>query len=291
MILYLILSILSSACLLIILKKFISWKVETIHGIIVNYWVAASCSFLVAPSKNLLALSQLADIWYVSLSIGFLFIIVFYIIAKTAQKVGVAVASVASKMSMVIPITAGLFLYDESMGAQKMIGILIAIPAVILASNGSSVAGQTNIKLSNFGLPLLLFVGAGMVDTAIKFAQFKFMNDDNRQVVIMSIFASAGLFGILRLIYELTVLKKKLLLRSVAGGILLGVTNYLSLYFLLKCLETPGTESSTVFAFVNIGVVISSFFAGLILFKEQPERNKIIGVVLSLVAIVILSYQ
>jgi drug/metabolite transporter (DMT)-like permease len=116
------------------------------------------------------------------------------------------------------------------------------------------------------------------------------MNEDNFQVVIMSIFACAGIFGLFRLIYEMVSDKNIPSLRSVAGGIVLGVTNYLSLYFLLKCLGTPGTESSTVFAYVNIGVVITSFFAGLFIFKEKPGRNKIIGVVLSLVAIVILSW-
>ena len=291
MILYLLLSIISSTFLLIILKSFIKWKVETLHGIIINYWTAASFSFLLSPGENYAQLPALKPIWFVSLGIGFLFIVVFYITAKTAQKTGVAVASVASKMSMVIPITAGLFLYNESMGLQKMIGILIAIPAVILASNGSSMKVNQKFKMTDAGLPILLFFGAGLVDTAIKYAQHHFMNDDNRQVVIMSIFASAGLFGILRLLFEILILKKKLSWISIGGGILLGITNYLSLFFLLRCLESPGTESSTVFAYVNIGVVISSFFAGLLVFHEKPERNTIIGVALTLVAIVILSYQ
>lgn len=290
MILYLLLSIISSTGLLIILKSFTKWKVETLHGIIFNYWTAASLSFFISPSKNLEQLPQLSSIWYITAIIGFLFIIVFMITAKTTQVAGVAVASVASKMSMVIPITAGLFLYNESMDAQKMIGILIAIPAVILASNGSSSKLKTEFKWSTLALPILLFFGAGVVDTAIKYSQHHFMNDDNRQIVIMAIFASAGTIGTMRLLFELTVQKKVLHWRSIFGGILLGITNYLSLYFLIKCFETPGAESSTVFAFVNIGVVITSFFAGLFIFKEHPERNKIIGVLLAVIAIIILSW-
>ncbi|MBL0342067.1 MAG: EamA/RhaT family transporter [Bacteroidetes bacterium] len=267
MLIYLLLSILSSTFLLIILKSFIRWKVETLHGIIFNYWVAALLSFSIAPAHNTAQLPSLLNMWYVSLFIGFLFIVVFYITAKTTQISGVAVASVASKMSMIIPISAGLFLYNESMGLQKLIGILIAIPAVILASNSGSISNTKSFNLKQIGLPLLLFFGAGLVDTAIKFTQHQFMNDDNRQVVIMSIFASAGIFGILRLIFEIAILKKQVSLRSVGGGVVLGVTNYLSLYFLLKCLESPDTESSTVFAYVNVGVVVTSFFAGILLFQ------------------------
>ncbi|MBK7389668.1 MAG: hypothetical protein IPI23_11560 [Bacteroidetes bacterium] len=59
----------------------------------------------------------------------------------------------------------------------------------------------------------------------------------------------------------------------------------------MKCLESPGTESSTVFALVNIGVVITSFITGLVLFKEPSDRNKIIGLMLSVIAILVLSVQ
>ena len=109
--------------------------------------------------------------------------------------------------------------------------------------------------------------------------------------IIMSIFASAGLIGLFKLLFEVIVHKKHLSLRSIGGGLLLGSTNYFSLYFLLKCLESPGTESSTVFALVNIGVVITSFITGLVLFKEPSDRNKIIGLMLSVIAILVLSVQ
>jgi drug/metabolite transporter (DMT)-like permease len=292
MYIYLLLSILSSTFLLIILKNFIFWKVETLHGIIVNYWTAATLSFMISPVENYNRFYILESVWPTSMMIGFLFIMVFYITAKTAQISGVAVASVASKMSMVIPIGAGLILYSESMDFQKGLGIFLAIPAVIITSLPSSkVEGtKTELNFKSLLLPAFLFLGAGLVDTAIKFAQHQFMTDENRQLVIMSIFGFAGIFGLLRLLFEIFILKKKLSWRSIGGGVLLGVTNYLSLLFLLRCLESPGSESSTVFAFVNTGVVITSFFAGILLFKEKPERNRLFGLALAITAIIILSY-
>ena len=138
-------------------------------------------------------------------------------------------------------------------------------------------------------LPVLLFLGAGLVDTTIKLAQHFYMNDDNRNVVIMSIFGFAALFGTLKLIYDRFHLKKPVLFRSIAGGILLGVVNYFSLYFLVKCLGMPGAESSTVFAIVNIGVVLLSFVLGLMLFREYITRIKITGIILAIIAIILLS--
>jgi len=291
MVLYLLLSIISATFLLIILKKFIFWRVDTLHGIIVNYWTAATLSFLVSPVENTNRFHELGSIWPASCFVGFLFIMVFYITAKTAQKTGMAVASVASKMSMVIPITAEIILYSESLGLQKAVGILIAIPAVILTSKPSKNSFvETKLSMKDFALPVLLFFGAGLVDTAIKFVQHSFMTDANRQLIIMSIFGFAGIFGLIRLLFEIFVLRKQFTLRIVGGGILLGVTNYLSLLFLLRSLETPGSESSTIFAFVNIGIVITSFIAGLIMFSEKADNNRIIGLILAVIAIIVLSY-
>ena len=286
---YLLLTILTSTGLFLILKSFRYYKVDTFHGIAFNYWTASAMAFAMSPQQIISQSSELTGYGYVPVLIGGLFIIVFYITGLTTQKLGVGPASVASKMSMVIPIAAGVLLYQESMGLQKIAGILLAIPAVILVSWPSDKETRHGSGLSQYSLPVVLFLGAGLVDTAIKFAQHHFMNDANRQLVILSIFMSAGIFGMFRVLYEVIRLKKTVHLRSIIGGVALGITNYLSLYFLLKCLETPGSESSTVFAYVNIGVVISSFIAGLLLFGEKPEKTKIIGVVLSVISITILS--
>ena len=286
---YLILSILTSTGLFLILKSFHYRKIDTLHGIAFNYWAAASLAFATAPSKVISHSHELLEYGYIPVIIGGMFIVVFYITGITTQKLGVATASVASKMSMVIPVAAGVFLYHESMGLQKITGILFAIPAVILVSRSGDNDKVRGSGFGMIGLPLLLFIGAGLVDTSIKFTQHHFMNDSNRQLVIGSIFLSAGIFGMLRVLYEVIFLRKKVLLISIAGGILLGITNYLSLYFLLKCLAAPGSESSTVFAYVNIGVVLTSFISGMLLFGERPERLRLIGVVLSIIAITILS--
>ena len=51
MVLNLILSIISSALLFVILKKFKDWNVETIHGILVNYFMASLLSILFSDIK------------------------------------------------------------------------------------------------------------------------------------------------------------------------------------------------------------------------------------------------
>jgi len=86
--------------------------------------------FLLAPVQ-LQPYELLAKPWALSaVIIGSVFIGMFYIMALSSQKVGVAVSSVANKMSLVIPVIAGFLLYQESAPILKIIGIILAITSL-----------------------------------------------------------------------------------------------------------------------------------------------------------------
>lgn len=286
------LAILFSTLLYIILKKFTAWKVNTLHGIIINYFVAGSFAFSQHFESNLKNFHSLKNIWPELFVIGLLFISVFFIIARTTQTAGVGVASIASKMSMVIPITAGLFLYHENITFTKIAGICLAIPAVIITGKPTTPKTATRFKpeLKTILLPFILFIGAGLVDTSIKLAQHYHMNENNQDLIIMAIFMFAGLTGAVKMLIDFIKDRTLPSWKSTGGGILLGIVNYFSLYYLLNALASPGSESSTVFAIVNIGVVLSSFIAGIILFSEPVSKLKYFGITIAVIAIVLLSY-
>src|SRR5688572_1160500 len=103
----LLLSIVFSTMLFVILRLFPKMKVITFNGIVVNYFVAATWSFIVSGKTFGEAMPE-TGLLPVILIMGSLFISVFFITGLTTQRTGVAVAAVASKMSMVIPVAAGL---------------------------------------------------------------------------------------------------------------------------------------------------------------------------------------
>jgi drug/metabolite transporter (DMT)-like permease len=285
----LLMSIISSALLFVILKKFSSWGVVTVHGILFNYFTAAGLSLLLSDLDWTIARNHILIAWPYTIGIGLLFILVFVLTGITAQKNGMATASIASKMSMVIPISIGIVFYKDSMDIQKGIGLAMALPAVLLTVDQSGSKTQGRFDLRFWLLPILLFLGAGLVDSAIKFAQHILMGDGNDYLIIAMIFASAGCFGLIKLTYDSFAGKEPLKWVSFLGGLLLGSVNFCSLYFLVRCLDSPGAESSFVFAIVNVGVVLLSFFIGWMVFNEKPNARKIIGLVLALISIVVLA--
>ncbi len=120
----LLLSILSSSVLLVIFKFFNRFGVNNFQAITVNYFVAASLGFMLSPASIPIP-DLLRQPWTASaLVIGCVFIAMFYIMALSSQKVGVAISSVANKMSLVIPVVAGVILYNETMNAIKIFGVL-----------------------------------------------------------------------------------------------------------------------------------------------------------------------
>lgn len=279
------LTALTAALLYVILKYFTRFNINHLHALSFNYLTAALISFCLNFTQSVNAISSFNEILLPCLSTGLLFILVFYTAAQTTAKHGLAITSIAAKTSMVIPITAGFILYHESVTLLKLIGIALALFAVYVSNYKSEKKSKIQFML----LPVLLFIGSGFVDTSVKLAQYYFITDLNRQLFICSCFGFAGIFGLVATSYQFKTKKIKLTLRSVIAGIILGAVNYFSLDFLIRCLAVPGVESSTVFALLNMMVILLSALFAFTLFKEQPNKSNISGIVLAIIAIAVLS--
>jgi drug/metabolite transporter (DMT)-like permease len=275
-----------SALLYIILKYFQRWNVNNLQGLTFNYITASLLSFVITRETNTALLHTVPVILPPAILIGLLFISVFYLTALTAQKSGLAAVSIASKMSMAIPIVAGVLIFNDKITLVRITGILLALLAVFLSGSSS---GEKSVDRSKILLPVLLFIGSGLVDTSIKISEHYFINPENINLYFSFLFGTAGCFGITILIFRYFQFKEKITLQSVIGGIILGSVNYYSLVFLVRALAHPAAESSIIFAVVNMFVVILSTISGILLFQEKPEAKKIAGLALALLALLILS--
>lgn len=280
---YLVLSVLSSSVLYIIFKLFTRYEVNNLHAITINYWTAFSLGFILAPVKIPLEELPQEPWFFYALGLGLLFISVFTIMAYTSQQNGVSIASTVSKMSVIIPVTAGIILYQESSDLLKIIGIAVALVAVYLTTSQN----QFSESRRSWLFPLLLFIGSGIIDTSIKYVETHYVSTTSTALFSAILFLFAGIFG---LIFIVLTRKIKLKRASVVGGIVLGIPNYFSIYFLIKTLSTPGIESSTAFTIINVAIVALSTFFGLVIFKEKLSTKNKWGIVLALLSIYIVAY-
>lgn len=283
---YLVLSILFATGLFVIFKYFGIYKVDILKAIVVNYIVAFIIGFVLAEKS--VSLSEVhQQPWALGAAfLGALFVSIFFVMAKTAQNNGVSVASVAGKMSVVIPILFGIVLYNESVTILKVAGILIALTAVYLASVKEE---KSNLDKASLLFPILLFFGSGAIDTTLKFVEVNYVPKEEVSIFSGSLFGFAAIFGLIVLAIKTLKKREAFGVKNLIAGIVLGVPNYFSIVFLIKALQTDGFESSTLFTINNVGVVIVSTLVGLLLFKEHFSTKNKIGVVLAIIGIILVT--
>ncbi|TXD50516.1 DMT family transporter [Polaribacter sp. IC063] len=283
---YLLLSILISSGLFVIFKYFGVYKVDVLKAIFINYLVAFTIGFGLAE-REFSVLEIPHQPWFLgAVFLGILFVSIFFVMAMTAQKNGVSVASVAGKMSVVIPVFFGVFLYSESVTLLKIIGILIALVAVYLASVKEKLVTSKNAGLL---FPILLFLGSGAIDTTIKYVEVMFVPKNDVSIFSGSLFFIAAIFSSVILLIKTIKKREPFGVKNIIAGIALGIPNYFSIVFLIKALQTEGFESSTLFTINNVGIVIVSTIIGILVFKEQFSLKNKVGVALAIVGIVIVA--
>ena len=283
---YLLFSICISSFLFVIFKLFDVLKINTFQAIVVNYLTAAILGFYL--SNNSVSFQQIpSQPWFLgAFLLGIMFILVFNIMALTSQKNGLSVASVSSKMSVVIAIIFGVWYYEESIGLVKLIGILLALVAVYL----TSIKEKNEIvkKNKDFLFPVLLFFGSGAIDTSLKYVETSFVAEGGVPLFSATIFGCAFVLGVIVLLYQKVKGILSFEFKSILGGILLGVPNYFSIVYLLKALSTEGMESSTAFTLNNVGIVILSTLFGLFIFKEKLVSKNWFGIIIAIVSIILI---
>lgn len=273
----------------VVFKLFSRFKINTFQALTFNYVTACICGIIL--QKNSIKFSEVPQFeWFpFALGLGGLFILVFNLMAITTQRSGLSVVSVATKMSVVIPILFGLLYYKESLGFFKIIGIILALVAVYLASIKTK--DGIKIKLSNFIFPVLVFLGSGTIDTTIKYLEGEFIAKNDIPIFSATIYAMAGLIGFAILIFQLVKGSFKFEFKNLFGGIALGIPNYFSVYFLVEALRSNILESSGVFTVNNVAIVMTSTMLGILLFKEKLLRKNWIGIGLAVLSILFIALE
>jgi drug/metabolite transporter (DMT)-like permease len=223
---------------------------------------------------------------------GAIFIALFNLIGFTAQKNGVAVASVANKLSLVVPFIFSLYLYNEAAGVLKIVGIVLALTAVALTCYAPSKqrSGNRDARILLVLMPILLFIGSGLLDTMIKYVEHTFLNADNKDEYLITAFAGAAFIGLILLIVQSIKSGKLPSGKAAIAGIALGIPNYFSIWCLLQVLKQYPENSSAIIPVNNMGVVLFSTVVAFLLFREKLLTVNWLGIILALVSIALIAF-
>jgi len=218
---------------------------------------------------------------------GFIFALNFFLIILAIKKRGVALPVSLMRLSAVVPVAASLIFFGEKPGWMQVLGMIGALVAAVMMSvsfrGGEMIKGRGNESKFILALSsIVLLFCFGLADLSMKL--FERLGDTSEKPLFLAV-----LFGCAGISVLVVMIARRVRIRAidVVWGIVLGVPNYFSSWFLVGALsELP---SYIVFPSVTAVTVMLIAFIGRFAFGEGIGKWGIVGIVLTFLSIAAIS--
>ena len=272
----LLLCITANVVLAIMFKVFPTYGIRNYPAIVVNYITAVLLGSLLS-GKFIINSHGYSESWFpYALALSILFIIGFNILALSFQIFGISLTTIYQKMSILISALFGIIVYQEVSNALKIIGLLLAIVAIVMVNLEVKDTENTpkKIKRSLYIYPFLAFLLSGIIEVILLIVGVEGIVTDSIEFVSNS-FGLAALWGMILLAFSFRPIIRG---KEIIAGILLGIPNFFTIY-LLSALIEQGWDGSVLFPVNSIGVLMFSAVIAVLMFRENLDRYKIIGII------------
>lgn len=280
---YLLLSISVSVLTVLFFKVFERFGVNTFQAILANYISCMVLGSLISPEAIILTPFWTEPWFGFAAVLGFFFVTGFYAIGVTAQRLGVSVSMVAAKLSVVVPVVLAVVWHHEVLGWTKVAGIVLSLLAVVLISTKEQVEQIEKREVKWLWMfPAYVFLSSGINDSILNHIQYHFIPPALEGDILTIIFMCAFGWGVLLWLFK----RESISIKSVGWGLLFGIPNYLSMFFLVKTLGA--FDASYIFPINNTAIVLCSALVSVLLFKEHMSRRNWVGLAVAVVAILLI---
>jgi len=305
---YLILAILASFSISLLIKDNETHGVNTEVVLASNYLTAGAVGWgfvLLQPAGDTgtgLAISTTTLLLVVGGSL--LWPAAFYLQMWGIRRYGMSLAGSVSRLSLSIPILFALLVLGEHLTLVTALGVAGAFAAFLLLSPfrrkatskenpndrvpekvGKAAAVSRLDRNALWYFPTLLVV-FGCVDLWANLFN-TLAPGDERFIFMVLIFTTSGVLTWGRLLAR----RRPLDGGSILRGLLLGVPNFFSTFFLVESLRAPSLQghSAIVYAVYSAAGVILAFVAGSVFWKEPLTGRNRLGVAVAVAAVALLN--
>ncbi|SHH15249.1 DMT family transporter [Flavobacterium johnsoniae] len=280
--LFLILSVLCSVTVGVIFKITRKYNADPIQIITFNYVTALIlCYFTFSPDLTVVH----ADApWNIYAAVGVLLPIVFLFLFTSIKYMGIVKTDAAQRLSLFIPIIAAWLIFKEDFNTYKVIGLIIGFIALLFILRKQSTNDQ-----NKWIFPAAVFLGFGIID--ILFKQIALFTALPYTTSLFIVFDISLAVSLLVVVYDVVLKKVKLSSKNILFGALVGIFNFGNILFYLKAHKAFAENPSTVFAGMNMGVIVLGSLVGLLFFKEKLSKINFIGIFLALIAIIFIVFS
>ena len=211
--------------------------------------------------------------------------------SMTALKSGVqlVLTSLFSSMSILVPTIASVFLFHEAMSIWQIVGMVALLYAAYLLL-GITRSTYQNFSVKGFLLLCGLFLGDGLTMLAQKCYPNYEPSADTAVYTFLAFgtaFVLTAIMGGVDMAKEKTNVFRVLHKDLVLGGGILATMLFAIMY--LGVLAVPLVSAVVLYSLVAGGTLIIAFLVGAIIFKEPVTKRNIIGLLISVLALVLIN--
>ncbi len=284
---YIVLAACSSAALTLVLKWFRDPK-GTRYGLLLgNYLTCALIAFIQMPGKDRFCQAAPTTL-LMSVISGFLYVAGLVTMQSSVRLNGAALSSAFSKLGILIPLLMSFLIFGETPTWYQAAGLLLSLAAIVVLNLKGRDTENGREKQSRAALTILLLTllaCGGSEGMAKVFERLGDPKEDTRYFFFL--FLTAALLTAVLAVAEMRKNGKKIRPGELAAGVLAGIPNYFSSYFLLKALNS--LPAILVYPSFSVGTILMVTAAGALLFRERLDRRQWTGLGLILTALVLLN--
>ncbi|QSB28845.1 DMT family transporter [Flavobacterium sp. CLA17] len=280
--LFLVLSIICSVVVGVIFKITRKYNTNPTQIVAFNYVFALLlCYFTFSPDLKEVTVNSP---WTIYIAIGVLLPAVFLFLVASIKHMGIVKTDAAQRLSLFIPILAAWFIFKEEFNSYKVIGLLTGFLALLFIIKKQ--AANTGNK---WMYPAIVLFGFGVID--ILFKQIALYTTLPYTTSLFVVFAIALLVAVFIAAYGFVIKKAGFESKNILFGALVGLFNFGNILFYLKAHKAFSENPSTVFAGMNMGVIMLGSVVGLLFFKEKLSKINFVGIILALISIIFIVFS
>jgi drug/metabolite transporter (DMT)-like permease len=275
----LLLTIVCSSSIALILKYNDARNGDPLLLLAGNYFVAALISYIYVVTDHHTTISIETIVFGVLIAL--LFVVSFFAFAKAVSAAGTALATVSSRLSVIVPLLLSILIYHEDPNVYQFTGIFFAIITIVLFYFTLKSDRTKKLHFMDYFYLLAVLLGIGLNDFAMKVFQ-QWRPSTEKPYFMMIIFSAATIYTFIGILIKKVVLERTVLLR----GAILGIPNMFSTFFILLALAQ--LPAIVVYPMTNIGIILLTTVGAAIIWKEKLNFFGKLALTSGIIAIIFL---
>ncbi|MDX1591287.1 MAG: DMT family transporter [Balneolaceae bacterium] len=281
---YILLSASFSVLIAHLLKVIEFRKFNTIKVLTINYLVATFVAFATSNKGGPILESETGNLFAagtLAVFTGFIFIANFFIYSKSVNLNGVGISVAAMRISLIVPVLLSTLWYLEYISVAQWIGVMLVFVTLflLLPDKGRLIREP----FSAGWLLVLLFLGTGFGDAALKIYESDFSGTWVKQQFMGMVFLTAFMSGLTILVFRKDL---RFTMKDFWMGAAIGVPNLYTSIFLIEALERM--NGAVVYSAVNVITVLGATILGILRWGDRLNLFQWAGIVFTLISILLL---